>query len=262
MGCDNTKSTSTAGEEKPKPSQKETSSQSAQKNAESKPQQEACSEPQFDPKTSIVQMYGEAALKDEYTMDDVKERIIPLIEITRKEEGCICFFFGRDMKDENKFGFFARFKNPEAAEFHFKNPDLQDLIAPSFELFPSFAPTKSIILPLDSVPPKNYAFSEFNEADPEVLVFGWMLGKQDNIKNEFLTKHGVGLVKMVREEEGNLAFDIGPIPESEKFFMSAIFKNADALNTHFERPEIKEMGPKVEEMVKEQFHGALLRILV
>ena len=55
-----------------------------------------------------------------------KQRVQPLIEATRKEEGCLRYEFYQDASDPTIFFFYEVYKNPEAQTFHGRQTYLEE----------------------------------------------------------------------------------------------------------------------------------------
>ncbi len=64
-------------------------------------------------------------VKEEYK-EAFKQRVQPLIEATRKEEGCLRYEFYQDASDPTIFFFYEVYKNPEAQTFHGRQTYLEE----------------------------------------------------------------------------------------------------------------------------------------
>ena len=66
--------------------------------------------------------------KPEYK-DELKARLIEMVELTHKEEGCLFYNLHIDRNDESIFFFLEGWRSHEALQFHNSTPYIQAIIA-------------------------------------------------------------------------------------------------------------------------------------
>ncbi len=232
MGCDSSKTTDT--------SRTQQSSTGEQPNQSSQPQNNNCQENKnssCQPQQPLgpVFLNGEFKKKSGRNEEEISYMLKDMAEVTRKEEGCMLFMVGYN--EDESLCLLGKFKNMEAMACHKENPDLKDIGKLLFENFELVGPP-TVLMAMPPCGEKVYAFSEYDSQVPEYFVIGKFNGNDENCKNKFFAEFAPGVVNMGKMEEGCLSLDVIAIPETNKFGMTGIWKNAEAWKAHHENPDL------------------------